>query len=165
MRQSGWAGFAAAAAVAVEAAVVALAWMGWEEAGFAGAGFTAGVAVATWAVGAGCAAGDGFAAATGCVATTGCVAAIVGAAETGCDAETGFAVARDIAKGLAQPYQQQPTAYVDGADGKQGGVGILRTPYGNDGELCLLMKYSAHGMGHGHANAIVAHQLAQKKGA
>lgn len=24
---------------------------------------------------------------------------------------------------------------------------------------------TAHGMGHGHANAIVAHQLAQKKGA
>lgn len=63
--------------------------------------------------------------------------------------ETGFAVATDIAKGLAMPFQQKPVAYVDGADGKQGGVGILRTD-ASGGELCLVLKYSAHGMGHGH---------------
>ena len=63
--------------------------------------------------------------------------------------ETGFAVARDIEKGLAVPYQQNHIAYVDGADGKKGGVGILRTRT-EDGELCAVFKYSAQGMGHGH---------------
>jgi oligo-alginate lyase len=63
--------------------------------------------------------------------------------------ETGFAVARAIEKGLAIPFQQKSVAYVDGANGKRGGVSILRT-YAGDGELCAVFKYSAHGMGHGH---------------
>ena len=63
--------------------------------------------------------------------------------------ETGFAVARDISKGLAKPFIQKSIEYRDGADGKQGGVGILRTD-SKDGELCVVMKYSAQGMGHGH---------------
>jgi len=64
--------------------------------------------------------------------------------------EAGFLVARDLAKGLAQPMQQKSIAYRDGADGKQGGVGILRTSTAVDNELCLVMKYSEQGMGHGH---------------
>lgn len=64
--------------------------------------------------------------------------------------ETGFAVAKDLAKGLAQSFEQKPIAYTDGADGKQGGVGILRTKGQESGELCLVMKYSEQGMGHGH---------------
>ncbi|MCB0535104.1 MAG: alginate lyase family protein [Saprospiraceae bacterium] len=64
--------------------------------------------------------------------------------------EAGFTVARDLAKNLGQPFHQKPMEFVDGPDGKQGGVGILRSPYGNNGELCLVLKYSAQGMGHGH---------------
>lgn len=63
--------------------------------------------------------------------------------------ETGFAVAKAIEKGLAVAYKQKAAVYVDGADGKKGGVSILRTNSG-EGELCTVFKYSAHGMGHGH---------------
>lgn len=64
--------------------------------------------------------------------------------------EAGFMVARDLAKGLAKPMHQKSIAYRDGADGKQGGVGILRNSTAIDNELCLVMKYSEQGMGHGH---------------
>lgn len=64
--------------------------------------------------------------------------------------ETGFAVAEDLAKGLAKPFRQQSIEYRDGADGQQGGIGIIRTSADNNDELCLVMKYAAHGMGHGH---------------
>ncbi|MEL6132868.1 MAG: heparinase II/III family protein, partial [Bacteroidota bacterium] len=52
-------------------------------------------------------------------------------------------------KGLTKDFQQESVVYRDGADGKEGGVGILRTSKGR-GELCAVFKYSAHGMGHGH---------------
>ena len=64
--------------------------------------------------------------------------------------ETGFTVARDLAKGIAKKIVQQPVAYRDGANGEKGGVAILRTLAENEGEICAVMKYSAHGMGHGH---------------
>ena len=64
--------------------------------------------------------------------------------------EAGFMVARDLAKGMAKPMQQKSIAYKDGADGKQGGVAILRNNTAVDNELCLVMKYSEQGMGHGH---------------
>ena len=64
--------------------------------------------------------------------------------------EAGFMVARDLAKGLAQPMKQKSIAYKDGADGKQGGVAILRNNTAVENELCLVMKYSEQGMGHGH---------------
>ena len=64
--------------------------------------------------------------------------------------EAGFMVAKDLAKGLAQPMQQKSIAYKDGADGKQGGVAILRNNTAVENELCLVMKYSEQGMGHGH---------------
>jgi len=64
--------------------------------------------------------------------------------------EGGFMVARDIAKGLTQPMNQKSIAYKDGPEGKEGGVAILRTSTEAQSELCLVMKYSAQGMGHGH---------------
>ncbi len=64
--------------------------------------------------------------------------------------EAGFMVARDLSKGLAVPMQQKSIAYKDGADGKQGGVAILRNNTAEENELCLVMKYSEQGMGHGH---------------
>lgn len=64
--------------------------------------------------------------------------------------ETGFSVARDLEKGIIKPFAHQPIAYRDGAEGEKGGVAILRSPSKNKGELCAVVKYSAHGMGHGH---------------
>lgn len=64
--------------------------------------------------------------------------------------EAGFATAKAIADGLAQPFHRQSISYTDGADGAEGGVAILRNSTTADNELCLVMKYSAQGMGHGH---------------
>ena len=64
--------------------------------------------------------------------------------------ENGFVVARDLHKGMATPFAHQSIAYTDGADGKNGGIGILRADGDDEDEVCLLMKYAAHGMGHGH---------------
>lgn len=64
--------------------------------------------------------------------------------------EAGFSVARDLAKGLAKPFKHTSIEYRDGAKGTEGGVGILRTSTNPANELCLVMKYSAQGMGHGH---------------
>lgn len=62
----------------------------------------------------------------------------------------GLAVARAVAAGKAQPFQPTSVAYTDGPAGDEGGVGILRAKGDNDGTTCLVMKYSAQGMGHGH---------------
>jgi len=64
--------------------------------------------------------------------------------------EAGLIVARDIAAGLSKPMHKTSVVYKDGPDGKQGGVAILRTNSTPDNELCLVMKYSEQGMGHGH---------------
>ena len=64
--------------------------------------------------------------------------------------EAGFAVAKGLADGLAKPMKQKSIAYTDGPDGTEGGIGILRTSTASDNELCVVMKYSAQGMGHGH---------------
>ena len=62
----------------------------------------------------------------------------------------GFKTAADIEKGLAVPFKHKSIAYSDGADGKHGGLGILRAENTNGGEICVVAKYAAHGMGHGH---------------
>ena len=59
--------------------------------------------------------------------------------------DTGRTVARALANGEGEPYHQAPMTYGDGKDGTEGGVGILR-----NNKTCLVMKYSAQGMGHGH---------------
>ena len=63
---------------------------------------------------------------------------------------TGVKVAQDIDKGLMQTFHHQPTLYTDGHDGDKGGLAILRTFGKDEKELCLLFKYAAQGMGHGH---------------
>lgn len=64
--------------------------------------------------------------------------------------KAGAAVAQAIADGLAKPYRPKSMIFTDGADGTEGGVGVLRA-YGQDSaSTCLVMKYSAQGMGHGH---------------
>lgn len=64
--------------------------------------------------------------------------------------EAGFQVAIDLAQNKAQPFAHQSIEYRDGDDGKKGGLGILRMNGTSNSELCLVMKYAAHGMGHGH---------------
>ena len=64
--------------------------------------------------------------------------------------EAGFKTAEAIEKGLAKPFQHQSIAYRDGAEGKHGGLGILRADNTDGEEICVVVKYAAHGMGHGH---------------
>lgn len=64
--------------------------------------------------------------------------------------EAGFKTASDLGKGLAKPFQHKSIAYSDGAEGKHGGLGILRADNADGEETCVLAKYAAHGMGHGH---------------
>ncbi|MGH1432856.1 MAG: heparinase II/III domain-containing protein [Lewinella sp.] len=64
--------------------------------------------------------------------------------------DAGFAVAKAIHQGLAEPFVPKSMLYRDGADGKEGGLAILRASQKKDTEICLVMKYTAQGMGHGH---------------
>ncbi|RXP45220.1 heparinase [Lutibacter sp. HS1-25] len=63
--------------------------------------------------------------------------------------DTGLAVAIGIRDGLATPFIKKSVAYTDGANGDQGGLGIVRAQ-GAKNELALVMKYSAQGLSHGH---------------
>lgn len=59
--------------------------------------------------------------------------------------DAGQSAAKGIASGDAEPYIFKSRELTDGADGKEGAIGILR----NDA-ITLMMKYAKHGMGHGH---------------
>ena len=61
--------------------------------------------------------------------------------------DAGLAVAVGIRDGNARPFVKKSINLSDGADGEQGGVGILR--YGGE-ELTLVFKYAAQGLSHGH---------------
>ena len=63
--------------------------------------------------------------------------------------EAGLLVAKDLAVGKAKPFVHQSIEYSDGPDGQSGGIGILRGQTSGE-DHCLVMKYAAHGMGHGH---------------
>ncbi|WP_066629074.1 heparinase II/III domain-containing protein [Labilibacter marinus] len=63
--------------------------------------------------------------------------------------QAGLRVAKDLNNGEAQPFQWLSMELNDGADGKQGAVGILRADANKDA-ACVVMKYAQHGMGHGH---------------
>lgn len=59
--------------------------------------------------------------------------------------DAGLSAAKGIAAGEAKPYVFRSMELTDGADGKEGAIGILR-----NGDITLMMKYAKHGMGHGH---------------
>ena len=59
--------------------------------------------------------------------------------------DAGLSVAEGIKEEKAQPYQKKSIELRDGADGNEGGIGILR----KDG-LELVFKYAAQGLSHGH---------------
>lgn len=61
--------------------------------------------------------------------------------------DAGFSVARGIRDGLAQPFEKTSINLLDGPDGDQGGVAVLR--YGDE-DLTLVFKYAAQGLSHGH---------------
>lgn len=63
--------------------------------------------------------------------------------------DAGLEVAKDWKAGKTKPYNWHSTFLTDGAKGDKGGIGILRAG-SNEDQSCLLMKYTSHGLGHGH---------------
>ncbi len=63
--------------------------------------------------------------------------------------DSGLSVAEALATGKEKPFVKTSIELKDGPDGNQGGIGILRSGSPDD-ELCLVMKYTAHGFSHGH---------------
>ncbi|MDF1549538.1 MAG: alginate lyase family protein [Bacteroidales bacterium] len=61
----------------------------------------------------------------------------------------GLKVAEDIASNKAVPFERKSQEFTDGVDGKEGGIGVLRSKSDNS-EPCVVMKYPSQGMGHGH---------------
>ncbi|WP_282075831.1 alginate lyase family protein [Maribacter aquivivus] len=59
--------------------------------------------------------------------------------------DSGLAVALGIKNGKAKPFDKKSINLSDGPNGKQGGVGILRSD-----DLELVFKYAAQGSSHGH---------------
>ncbi|MCS3801233.1 heparinase II/III family protein [Niastella sp. OAS944] len=63
--------------------------------------------------------------------------------------DAGLRVAKAIAEGKTKPFAYQPMWISDGANGKDGGLGILRDG-NNDDQACVVLKAASQGMGHGH---------------
>ena len=61
--------------------------------------------------------------------------------------DAGFSVAAAIRDGRTQPFEKSTINLTDGADGRQGGVAVLRQ---DDEDLTLVFKYTAQGLSHGH---------------
>nr|WP_322623580.1 heparinase II/III family protein [uncultured Flavobacterium sp.] len=64
----------------------------------------------------------------------------------------GYAAAKDVQTvDKKAVYEKQSMLISDGADGKSGGLALLRATVGKKGEqLSLVFKYASQGMGHGH---------------
>ena len=61
--------------------------------------------------------------------------------------DAGFSVAVASRDGRSQPFEKKSINLVDGPNGEQGGVAVLR--YGDE-DLTAVFKYSAQGLSHGH---------------
>ena len=61
----------------------------------------------------------------------------------------GRTLARDLAAGLAEPFQFESTLFSDGAAGDQGGLAVLRSGAERDA-AAVVFKPSSQGLGHGH---------------
>jgi len=61
--------------------------------------------------------------------------------------DAGMSVALAVRDGHARAFEKTSVNYLDGSDGKQGGVAVLRP---GDSALELVFKYSSHGLSHGH---------------
>lgn len=62
---------------------------------------------------------------------------------------TGLSVAKSISQHLEKPFVKKSIELTDGANGNEGAIGVLRSRESKD-KLTLVMKYTKHGMGHGH---------------
>lgn len=63
--------------------------------------------------------------------------------------ESGMAVALGVKNNFEKPFEKKSINLSDGADGKQGGVAIIRNKNKED-ELTLVLKYASQGLSHGH---------------
>ena len=63
--------------------------------------------------------------------------------------EGGFKVAKHVAEGKGKPFEWKSVNLSDGANGDEGGVGILRSGSSSD-QLIQVMRYTSHGLAHGH---------------
>jgi len=63
--------------------------------------------------------------------------------------QNGYAIARDLHDGKAEPFHKKSIELRDGKDGTTGALGILRTEK-NEEEIALVFKYTSQGLGHGH---------------
>jgi hypothetical protein len=63
--------------------------------------------------------------------------------------DAGLLVAKAIAENKTRPFVYKPMWVSDGADGKEGGLGVLRSGDNKDQTL-VVMKAASQGMGHGH---------------
>lgn len=62
----------------------------------------------------------------------------------------GIEVARDLtSKKEISPFQYRSLELRDGANGDEGGIGLLRSG-ANDDQMLVVMKYTGHGLSHGH---------------
>ncbi|MDO6768695.1 MULTISPECIES: alginate lyase family protein [Cellulophaga] len=59
--------------------------------------------------------------------------------------DSGLAVALGVKNGKAKPFDKKSINLSDGSDGKQGGVGIIRSD-----DIELVFKYASQGSSHGH---------------
>lgn len=64
--------------------------------------------------------------------------------------QSGYEVAKDIKAGKLRPFHHKSMVFKDGHKGDRGGLALLRTKEKEDQDFCLLFKYAAQGMGHGH---------------
>lgn len=63
--------------------------------------------------------------------------------------DAGYAVARDIARGQAEPLTFESALYRDGRNGDEGGVAVIRSTDPALNSL-ITLKATAHGLSHGH---------------
>ena len=63
---------------------------------------------------------------------------------------SGFQVAKALADGKMQNFRHTSMSFNDGYEGNKGGLTILRSQTKPNDEVMALVKYAAHGMGHGH---------------
>lgn len=84
--------------------------------------------------------------------------------------DAGIETAKSLSQGKSQPFKQETLLIRDGANGDEGGIGILRMGADND-QTCLVMKATAQGMGHGHFDKLSisfydnGHEILQDYGA
>lgn len=63
--------------------------------------------------------------------------------------DAGLQVAKAIAEGKTVPFEYRPIWISDGAQGTEGGLGILRSGKQQD-QTCVVFEAASQGMGHGH---------------